>query len=324
MKMDFELLYRFFEGLTTEEENKTIKVWLESSPENEKRFYEERKIYDAIILNSNDPDSQTGSISEENEGKSHYRIPMYIKEIVKIAAIVLITVLGSWYFLSNRDVDSNPIAMQTINVPAGQRLNLTLPDGTNVWLNAKTKIQYPVSFNAKERLVTIDGQAYFEVAKNEDVPFIVKSPQGVVQALGTKFDVLDYSDGDRDFQAMLMEGSVKVHLSDNESESVILTPEKKAFLSDGKLDVVQVDDYSVYQWKEGLISFRNESFENIMKSFEKTYDITIIIEDTKIKNLSFTGKFRIIDGVEYALRVLQRDVNFKFERDIDKHIIYIK
>lgn len=322
--MDFELLYKFFEGLTTEQENEMIKAWMESSPENEKRFFEERKIYDAIILNSEESKVHEYSLPDEEIGESRPRIPMYVKEIMKIAAAILVTLLGSWYFFSQDDVDSNPVAMQTINVPAGQRLNLVLPDGTNVWLNAKTTIKYPVAFNSKERLVTIDGQAYFDVAKNEKVPFLVKTPQGTVQALGTKFDILDYSDGERDFQAMLMEGSVKVQLSDKESESVILSPEKKAFLDKGKLEVIHVSDMSAYQWKEGLISFRNEAFEDIMKSFEKTYDITIVIENTKVKNISFTGKFRIIDGVEYALRVLQRDVNFKFERDIDKHIIYIK
>ncbi len=318
--MDFELLYKFFEGLTSNEENEKIKAWMDESPENVKRLKDERKIYDAIILHSKE--TVTDLVEIERDETPRKRI-LYFSEILKIAAVFLITLLGSWYFFKSDKIDSNPVAMQTISVPAGQRLNLTLPDGTNVWLNAKTTIQYPISFNSDQRLITIDGQAYFDVAKNEKVPFIVKSPKGTVHALGTKFDVLDYSDDD-EFETMLMEGSVKVDLMNDLNQSIILSPDNKSFLENGKLESIKIYDQSEYAWKEGLISFRNEPFKEIMQTFERTYDIKIIIENVRIRDISYTGKFRIIDGVEYALRVLQRDVNFKFERDVDKHIIYIR
>jgi len=318
--MDFDLLYKFFEGLTSEEENEKIKAWLDTSPENANRLRNERKIYDAIILNSKESEVRVSNLAVEQQ-ESRPKIPLFVKEVMKIAAVILVTLLGGWYFLSD-SVSNEATAMQTIKVPAGQRINLVLPDGTDVWLNAGTKIQYPVSFNTKERLITIDGQAYFDVAKNEKVPFIVKSPHGTVQALGTKFDVLDYSDDD-DFEAMLMEGSIKVGLDGND-QSLILTPDNKAVLDNGELKAVNVNDQSSYQWKEGLISFRNKAFREIMESFEKTYDIKIVLENKKIENVNFTGKFRIIDGVEYALRVLQREMHFRYERDNDKNIIYIK
>ncbi|MDH6311193.1 transmembrane sensor [Dysgonomonas sp. PFB1-18] len=323
--MNFELLYKFFEGQTTKEEEESIRIWLNSSPENKKYFLEERKVYDAIILNS---EEQTEKLSinynvNNDSTKLFSRIPIHFREFIKVAAIITITILASWFFFSQNDGNSNAMAEQTISVPAGQRLNITLPDGTDVWLNAKTTIRYPVSFNTKERLVSIDGQAYFDVAKNEKVPFIVKSPSGTVQALGTKFDILDYSDSGI-YETMLMEGSVKINLVDDANQEVILTPDKKTVLDKGRLQTIEVSDLSAYQWKDGLISFKNESFENIMRSFEKTYDIKIVVENKNIGNRVFTGKFRIIDGVEYALRVLQRDVNFRFERDVERHIIYIK
>lgn len=320
--MDFELLYKYFDGFTTHNEEIAIRVWLESSPENKKIFLEARKMYDAIMLNETRISKET-SRSNYAETSKVNRKSFYLKEFGKIAAIAVITVLCTWFFLSGEKIEANPVAFQTITVPAGQRINLELPDGTNVWLNAKTTLKYPVSFNSKERLVNVDGQAYFEVAKNEKVPFIVRSSKGLVRALGTKFDVLDYSDNEV-FEAMLMEGSVKVDLNNNPNESIILSPEKKAFLKNGKLESVHVSDMSAYLWREGLISFRNETFENILKSFEKTYDITIIIENNNQRDLSFTGKFRFVDGVEYALKVLQREVKFKYERDSDKNIIYIK
>ena len=324
--MNFELLHKFFDGQTTKEEEESIKVWLNSSPENKKYFLEERKMYDAIILNGEEQTDKSSINYKERDSYSSLprpRITVYFREFMKVAAIIAIAVLGSWFFFSQNNNNSNVMAEQTISVPAGQRLNITLPDGTNVWLNAKTTIRYPISFNAKERLVILDGQAYFDVAKNEKVPFIVKSPRGTVQALGTKFDVLDYSDSNV-YETMLMEGRVKVNLTNNPDQEVILTPDKKTFLDKERLETIEVHDLSAYQWKDGLISFKNESFGNIMRSFEKTYDVKIVIENENIENRAFTGKFRAIDGIEYALRVLQRDVNFRFERDAERHIIYIK
>lgn len=316
--MDFELLYRFFEGLATQEEEKKIKAWLESSPENEKRFLEERKAFDAILLNSDENKVRTVYINQE---KPNPRIFIYFKEVIKIAAVIAIAALGSWIFFSQDKPSSD--SFQTIHVPAGQRLNLTLPDGTNVWLNSKTTIQYPVSFNSKERLITLDGQAYFDVAKNEKAPFIVKTKIGQVKALGTKFDILSYSDTEI-FEATLMEGKVKVNLLNSPNEYVILDSGNKASLSEDRLVTAVVRDFNLYEWRNGIISFRNETFENMMKYFEKTYDIKIVVQNPKVSSHVFTGKFRIVDGIEYALRVLQRDARFKYDRDTEKSIIYIR
>ncbi|MEG1685726.1 MAG: DUF4974 domain-containing protein, partial [Bacteroides sp.] len=97
-----------------------------------------------------------------------------------------------------------------------------------------------------------------------------------------------------------------------------------AYLRGGKLESAHIQDYNVYRWIEGLVCFNNESFLNIMTKFEKCYGITIKVENKNVLSYRCTGKFRQTDGVNYALRVLQKDVNFVFERDRDKHIIYIK
>lgn len=321
--MDFKLLYKFFEGLTTQAEDEIIRQWIMDSPDNEKRFFEERKMFDAILLNSKEPDINENTELLSVPSGNRRRISAYFREFIKIAAIVAITLFGSWYYFLHINKKDRRVATQTISVPAGQRLNIILPDGTDVWLNAKTTIKYPVSFNEKERLISLDGQAYFNVAKNKDIPFFVKTRDGVVQALGTKFDVMAYSDS-RSFETVLMEGKVKVRAACDSLQSIILTPNNKAYLKNGKLETVYVEDFSAYEWKDGLISFKNEPFAQIMKSFEKIYDIKIVIENSRVGNLIYTGKFRVIDGVDYALRVLQKDVKFKYERDTEKHIVYIK
>lgn len=315
--MNYKLIYKFFEGQTSMEEEMALREWINETPDNERLFLEERNIYDAFILNS---ENKTKAESyPERRIISSNKNKHYLKEFLKIAAVFLVTALGTWYYFSESKISD---AMQTISVPAGQRLNLILPDGTNIWLNAKTTIKYPITFNNDKRLIYLDGQAYFDVAKNEDVPFIVDTKIGQVRALGTKFDVLAYSD-DTIFETTLMEGKVKVNLQHNPQQSVILSPRDKSTLENGELKVSIIEDFSKYEWRNGFISFRDETFENIMKSFEKIYDVKIVIQNTKVNKFTFTGKFRVTDGVDYALRVLQRDVKFSYERDNEKHIIYI-
>lgn len=321
--MDYKLLNKYFEGLASQEEEKAIREWLESSPENEKNMLRERRIFDTILMSKNIRISHNEGVGEVEAKNAVPKKRNYLLEFAKVAVILLVAVLGSWYYFIHLSNGDDPLVTQTINVPAGQRINLVLPDGTDVWLNAKTTIQYPVSFNKKERLVSIDGQAFFNVAKNEKAPFIVKTANATVKALGTQFDVMAYSDSE-EFETMLIEGSVEVKMINNGSQPIILKPNSKSVLKGGKLDKVYVDDLSCYEWKNGLISFKNEPFADIMSTFEKTYDLKIVTEKKEISGLLYTGKFRIIDGVEYALRVLQKDIGFKFERDVEHHIIYIK
>lgn len=212
--------------------------------------------------------------------------------------------------------------MQTITVPAGQRVNIMLPDGSNVWLNARTTIRYPFSFREEKREVRLDGQAYFDVVKDEKKPFIVQTDKATVEVFGTQFDVEAYSDRE-EFETTLMSGSVRVVSAANPLDRLVLAPDSKAYLEDGKLKSAKVDDYNLYRWKEGLICFRGETFLRIMKDFEKYYGITIEVKNREVLKYFYTGKFRQSDGVDYALRVLQKDIRFTYQRDDENRIISI-
>lgn len=235
--------------------------------------------------------------------------------------IVSLTLCANFIY-EQEQLSHTPVALQTIRVPAGQRINLTLPDGTNVWLNARTSLQYPITFNTKERLVKLDGQAYFDVSKNKKKPFIVQTNKHKVEALGTRFDIDSYSDSEG-FETLLMEGSVKISTLTESGESLILLPHNKAYLQNGKLQVVAVNDSTPYRWKEGLICFKEATFASIMKEFKKHYGINIYIKNKQVQKYFYTGKFRQVDGIDYALRVLQKDIHFTYRRNDDSHIIYI-
>lgn len=309
--MNKDILYRFFEGTASLEEGEQVRAWMEESPENEKDFFRERKLFDAMMV-----------LTRQKRGTFEGRWNAIRNEVLKITGVVLLT-LGIGYLYQQYSIATENPAMQTIYVPAGQRMNIVLPDGTSVWLNARTTIQYPLNFNRKIRQVKLDGQAYFDVAKNPNKPFIVQTKMFDVEVVGTQFDVEAYSDKDQ-FETALMQGSVKLVCRKKPEKTLMLKPDCKAFLEHGELKVQPLEDYNAYRWKEGLLCFTNETFAAIMKDFEKYYEVKIEVSNQDVSKFYYTGKFRQTDGIDYALRVLQRDIQFTYTRDDNNQTIYIK
>lgn len=310
--MNFDILYRFFDGQATLQEEKQIKRWLESSEENQNIFLRTRELFDASILYGNE------DAHSLNSQPVQYKKRKIWTDFFKIGVAIIVTILSGLWYLDITENDES--GMQTISVPPGQHINITLPDGSNVWLNARTTIQYPISFGKKERLVKLDGEAYFDISRNENSPFIVETSKSKIEVLGTTFNVVSYSNNNN-YEVALIEGSVKVNIG---NETLTLAPRHKIHMENGKLRTTLINDYNLYRWKEGLICFYKESFNEIIQKLEKSYDVKIIAENTKIKNVLYTGKFRLTDGVDYALRVLQKDIKFKYDRDDENHVIYIR
>ena len=313
--MNKDILYKFFEGNASFEEEAAVKQWMEESAENRLAFLKERKLFDAMLLLGNE------EIIKNGKKRFSINLSSLRTELIKIAAVVAIT-LGGSYFYYQSSLEKELMAMQTITVPAGQRINITLVDGTNVWLNARTSLSYPVKFGKNNRQVVLDGEAYFDVTKDKSKPFIVQTDNYNVEVLGTKFDVNAYSETG-EFETTLMSGSVKVASASDSTQKITLKPNNKVYLQDGKLHVTAVDDYNPYRWKEGLICFKNETFTSIMKDFEKYYGLTIQVKNKNVFKYVYTGKFRQTDGIDYALRVLQKDIKFTYQRDDENQIIYI-
>ena len=303
--MEKETLYKFFDGKASREEKESVRIWLESSPENEQELFKEREFFDAMILSGS-----TKVAGMEKKSRPFYRTVLL--EAIKIAAVFAITVASGTYFYKS-EICKIGEAMNTI----------TLPDGTNVWLNARSEMRYPAVFTGNKREITLDGEAYFEVTHNEDKPFVVQTNKCNVEVLGTKFNVEAYSDSE-DFCTSLIEGSVRVSDKGNPSETVLLSPNHMVSLENGQLSTSPILDFDVFRWKEGLICFRNMNFEQLMLRFEKCYGVRIVVENKHLVNYICSGKFRISDGIDNALRILQKDAKYSFERNNDESVIYIK
>lgn len=312
--MEKELLHKFFAGTATLEEKEAIMHWMESDPGNKQFLLKERKLYNAVLLHGEDKQVQ------QQAGRQQYFLRRGVARFLRVAAMIVVA-FGLGYFWQSEKTEG-PIAMQTISVPAGQCVNVTLPDGSNIWLNAQTTIQYPVSFNKENRQVKLDGEAYFDVAKDSKRPFIVNTKECSVEVLGTKFNIDAYSSRDK-FETVLMEGSVKVSMLDDPTQAVSLKPNNKVYRSNGKLLTQKVSNYERYRWKEGLICFVDEPFKVVMEDFEKFYGLTIVVNNQKVTQYLYTGKFKQTDGVDYALSLLQKNIHFTYQRDRENHIVNI-
>lgn len=318
--MEKETLYRYFEGLASREEEEAVYRWLDASAGNEKDLFREREFFDAMILAGSTDEAKNKK--REKQKHSGPRIHSFVREALKVAAVIAITVACGLYF-HLADKKELLSVMNTISVPVGQRVNLKLPDGTSVWLNACSEIVYPAVFSGGKREVQLNGEAYFEVTHNVENPFVVRTEKCDIEVLGTKFNVEAYS-GSGDFSAALMEGSVQVTGNDRSLLPVRLKPDQEVRLKNGQLAVSSINDYDHFRWREGLVCFKDVAFNELMARFEKCYGIRIIVENKQLKEYTCSGKFRISDGVDNALRILQRDARYTIERNEDNSVIYIK
>lgn len=304
--MNKDILYRFFEGTTTIEEEESVRNWIESSDDNYADFLRERKIYDALLL------STPSKISRQSFHQ--HLTPWILSTVASIALLVIATGLF-FYAESSKSQQYN-----TIIVPPGQRINVLLSDNTNVWLNANTTFRYPSKFARKNREVFLDGEAWFDVSKNKKKPFIVKTDQGEVRVTGTTFNLEAYSEY-KNFVTSLFEGSVDIY--QNNAKLATLKPNQKGMLQNDRYFISTIDNTDEYLWRNGLIAFNNMKLEDILLELEKYFDIQIEINTKKLPQHRYTGKFRQADGVDYALRVLQKSIHFSYNRDDEKQIIYI-
>ncbi len=181
--------------------------------------------------------------------------------------------------------------------------SITLSDGTKIWLNAGSSVSYPVIFPANERRVTIDGEAYFEVAHNAAKPFIVTKGNLDIKVLGTKFNVNAYAN-EAGINTALVEGSVKVS---NSAHSVTLTPGLQAIAAnrDGALTISKADLAKTLNWKSDFFRFDLFSFPEIIKQLERWYDIDITVEHVDTKDINISGDMNRNTSLSSVIKILE-------------------
>jgi ferric-dicitrate binding protein FerR (iron transport regulator) len=299
------------------QEKTDLRQWLENHPQHVEEFLREREFFNALLLTA----PPSGPIQPQR-AKRPSALRRWTQEALKVAAVAVLLLTAGVYIhtLKMKEIAS---AMHTVTVPPGQRVNILLPDGTKVWLNARSEIKYPAFFAGGQRKVELDGEAYFEVSRNENAPFIVHTGKCDIEVLGTIFDVDAYDRSDY-FSIALIEGAVRVTNRINPQNILTLAPRHKADFVDGMLNVTPIDDYDTYRWRDGLLCFKDTDVTELLQRLEKCYDVRIIIENHTLSGHAISGKLRISDGIDNALRILQKDAKYTFLRDTETDVIYIK
>ena len=207
-------------------------------------------------------------------------------------------------------------------IPKGTFYHLVLSDGTKVWLNADSKIKYPVSFGQDKREVSLRGEGYFEVAKDSARPFIMSTDKMDVKVLGTTFDVNTYEDEGKSF-VVLVEGLVEV--SAGKGESRIITPGYMAEVDmhdvQAKIHVSKCDTEHYIAWKSGNFSFRNASLTEILKRVSRYYDVTVSREQV-FEEEDDTGDVSSDVSLESLLAVIESSTSVSFK--VERKIVYVQ
>lgn len=287
------LLEKFLKKEATLEETRQLTEWFRLSDTKEELsgYYAAKWENPPVIMDANLQNTMLENIRREM--KPHHRRSSYsFGKLMKYAAAILVPVIlgvGS-YFLSGRLFSSNSKEM-IVNVENGQKANLQLPDGTRVWLNSGSSIRYDKSYNQRDRIIALEGEAYFEVAKDKNRPFIVRTNDVSVRAVGTTFDVKAYAN-DNTITTTLIEG--KVNVSDDKTTSQLLPNQKITFnKSKRTFDKIQVYDAEIAGlWKNNQLAFDSESLEDIAKTLERMYNIQVVFNAQQIKKMRFSGRIK--------------------------------
>jgi ferric-dicitrate binding protein FerR (iron transport regulator) len=206
------------------------------------------------------------------------------------------------------------VVFNSIVTPRGGQYQLTLSDGSKVWLNAASSLRFPASFTGKERKVALTGEAYFEVAKNASMPFKVSVPgKAEVEVLGTHFNVNAYSD-EAAMNTTLLEGSVKVIVPATRESRIIVPGEQAQLHGDGQINVDKNANMErAMAWKNGTFNFSNEDFEMVFRQLSRWYDVDVVIKG-QLPKRHFTGEIPRSLELPEVLKLLEKNnVSCKLE-----------
>ena len=210
------------------------------------------------------------------------------------------------------DGATKEIGYNTINVPYGGTYTVELCDGTKVYLNSGTTLEFPSRFDGKVRSVILKGEAYFDVARNVSKPFVVEVDEMKVKVLGTSFNVKSYVD-EPGVYTTLVEGSVAI-LRDGQPEKKI-KPGEQAYYNKGvgTLSIAEVDVNEFTSWKDGLFYFKDIALEEILRIVSRWYDLEVFYMNQGAKSVIYGGKLPMYSSVEDVLRKFEISGDVRFE-----------
>jgi ferric-dicitrate binding protein FerR (iron transport regulator) len=345
----------FLSGQASEEEANEILQWKNESQENRKTFQEIETAYNVseIIMNPEKYDVNKSYLEiSPDMNKGHDLFPIKLRHVAGYAAAIIVTASLTLFFtnyFAPKQLSVNPMVYNSIETSSGAKSLITLEDGTKIWLNAHSKLIYPNRFLNGQRIVKLEGEGYFEVAKEKARPFKVETSGLSINVLGTTFNLKSYPEEGL-IETTLIEGEIvlnKIIAGKEEQNLLRLKPNQKATFvkrngllltdeiyaanipvteikqrSKEKLVVNEIADLDlVVAWKDDRMVFKNETFESIAIKLGRRYNARFDFIDKEVKQYRFSGVFEEI-SIDQALKALQFASPFNFE--INQDVITIK
>ena len=331
--MTDETIIKYIKRELSPDEKKPFLDWVYESSENREYYRNLRNLRDSAALadsNERGDESKYNDIKTKiNARRKSRRNNVYRRiysEAVKIAAAVAVAFAIFRLAFDNRPQteDIRRVAYNNIEVPAGQRVKLSLSDGSVVWLNAGSKFTYPGRFSDSSRSVMLDGEAQFSVKGNEKQPFTVQTSAYSVKVYGTKFNVYAYSELPVS-EVTLLEGSISLQKGDDVEDRIM--PEKgQRAVYDKNSDTFEiydnVDTDDVTAWIDGYFCFKKTPFREMAERLSHYYEKKIIVKYPAILDYECTGRFRHHESLEHVLDVVKISKPFKYEMTGNEVIIY--
>jgi len=313
------ILQKYLQGKTSKEEKQQLQQWMQQSTENKKQLFAEKDIWDTIGFHSNlkkyEVSSELGLLKKRIEPK---QATISLKQILQIAAILLITFGLGWgsRFISFSSSQTAQVTMQEIFVPKGQVNQVFLADGTRIWINSETKLITPSVFATNERVVKLNGEAFFEVAKDAKRPFRVEVNGQQIEVLGTSFNVRAYENSN-EIETTLETGQIQLHIG---SQTTLLKPGEQSLFnkSEKQLLISKVNPETFSSWKDGRYEFQNEDLLEVFKVVERWYDVEITADETYFNGMRFSGVIKRNKDARHFLELLNLTVPIRYEIKTDK------
>jgi ferric-dicitrate binding protein FerR (iron transport regulator) len=343
--MDKNTLYRFFAGIASCAEKEQVRQWFESSSENQKEFFRERKLFDAINLHA---DSKIAARSRPvHRPRQKRAVKLSVMRFAAMLAVVFtLGLLARPYFADTVEKPAK-VAYCEIVTPLGAKSELTLTDGTKVWLNAGSRLVYSNAFGQSGREVLLEGEAYFDVRENKHLPFDVKTSRLRIRATGTAFNVKAYP-ADATIETILVEGEVEISRIGKKTDGVdtgkvILKPEQRLILVKNTDEIVcetklsanktvaepkdigqqveekpfakemlaSTDFMANTSWKDKRWRIDRESLSSLARKLERRYNVQIVFKDKDLVDFKFSGTIED-EPIEEVLRALALSAPVKF------------
>ena len=331
------LLTEYWRGTLDPQRQQEVETWIEASPENREKALKycrlEQYVTEYSLLQMQDENElllQATSIVEKSHPASRSHKRRNWLYAIPFAAAVILVAVGGWFGLQHsvKEADEERMVFRT---GGGEIAEVLLPDQTKVWLNSNSTLLYPETFKRKNREVRLEGEAFFDVSRDENHPFVVHTLNCSVKVLGTQFDVIAYPDNGSDFYTTLVSGSVEMTLrTGGRSRSTILVPGQR-FSYDTENDraaVSYVDTESLTSWRTGCITFRHTSLKDVLSMIGNNFGIRFVINNPSLLNDTYSGSFdhqpldEILSSLEQVTDLHFRPLVVTEEDSYPRYIVY--